>query len=449
MNFAYEDEVLLMVPVTAPADAQPGTMVTLKAHALWLVCREVCIPEETDLSLTLPVSATEAAPDPAVAPAFAATRAKLPQASPWQARFAADEKMLRLLIASPELARAKPKEVVFFPYTDGYAKPPSPQAVHLTDEGIVLATEIGWRLNTAEKRGKVQKLDGIVVVTGTDGRTEALEVLAMQGSVPAVASAPSADAGAIDLDIDLWQALLFAFLGGLILNLMPCVLPILSMKALALARKAGSPHEAHGESLAYGAGVVVSFAALAGLLLALRSAGVAVGWGFQLQEPIVVAALTLLMLAVALKLAGAFEIGGGRLAGAGDQLTAKGGLIGSFFTGALAVAVATPCTAPFMGAALGFALTQDAAVALGVFVALGIGFALPFIALGYIPALLRLIPKPGPWMNTFRQLLAFPMFATAAWLLWCLESQTGSIGLVLGLYAALAVAFALWAYGRS
>jgi thiol:disulfide interchange protein DsbD len=229
---------------------------------------------------------------------------------------------------------------------------------------------------------------------------------------------------------------------------MPCVLPVLSMKALALARKAGSPHTTHVESLAYGAGVIVTFAALAGALIAIKAGGAAVGWGFQLQEPIVVALLALLMLAVGLNLAGVFAIGA-RIAGAGQTLTEKRGAWGSFFTGALAVAVATPCTAPFMGAALGFALTADTAASIGVFVALGVGFALPFILLGYIPALLRLLPKPGPWMDTFRQFLAFPMFATAAWLLWILQSQTGSTGLIAALAAALALAFALWAYGRS
>src|SRR6185295_8249096 len=220
------------------------------------------------------------------------------------------------------------------------------------------------------------------------------------------------------------------------------------MKALALARKAGSPHSAHEESLAYGAGVLVTFAALSGLLIVLKEGGAAIGWGFQLQEPIVVAAFALLMLAVGLNLAGVFEIGG-RLAGVGQSFASKGGVAGSFFTGALAVVVATPCTAPFMGAALGFALTQDALTSTAVFLALGVGFALPFILLGYVPALLRLIPRPGPWMTTFRQFLAFPMFGTAAWLLWILERQAGSIALIAGLAAALALAFALWAHGRN
>lgn len=442
MNFAYEDEVMLLVPVTAPANARVGDIVMLKAHALWLVCKEVCIPEEADLSLPLTVGATPAPADSRMAAAFAATRAKLPHPSPWPARFAAGEKNLSLLLAAPELGKARPRDAFFFPYMDGYVQPASPQKIEATSEGLVLSGIAGgWRLDSAAKRAAVNRIDGIVVVTGADGRTEAIEIAATPGYVPGAAPDES--------EVGLLRALLFALLGGLILNLMPCVFPILSMKALALARKAGSTHATHGESLAYGFGVVVTFAALAGVLLALRAGGAAIGWGFQLQEPIVVAGLALLMLAVGLNLAGVFELGGGRLAGIGQKFASKGGVVGSFFTGALAVAVATPCTAPFMGAALGFALTADATTAIAVFVMLGIGFALPFIALGYIPALLRLLPRPGPWMNTFRQFLAFPMLGAAAWLLWILEHQIGSNGLIIGLAAALALSFALWTYGRS
>jgi thiol:disulfide interchange protein DsbD len=224
------------------------------------------------------------------------------------------------------------------------------------------------------------------------------------------------------------------------------VLPVLSIKALALAR--ARPETAHREAIGYGLGVVLSFVALGGLLVALRAGGEAVGWGFQLQEPIVVAGFALLIFAVGLNLSGVFELGG-NFAGMGDKLARHGGMIGSFFTGVLAVAVAAPCTAPFMGAAMGFALTQPAAIALGVFVALSLGFAAPFVALGYAPKLLRVIPKPGAWMITLRQALAFPMYATAIWLTWVLSIEAGLDAVVGLLGAALAFAFALWAYGAT
>jgi thiol:disulfide interchange protein DsbD len=247
----------------------------------------------------------------------------------------------------------------------------------------------------------------------------------------------------------LWAALAFSFLGGIILNLMPCVLPVLSMKALALANAAGIPGEARREALAYTGGVVVTFLLLAIALLALRAGGSAAGWGFQLQQPIFVAALALLMLAVGLSLAGVFQVGAGRFAGMGQNLAGKGGATGSFFTGMLAVVVATPCTAPFMAAALGYAATQSAVVSLAIFLSLAVGFALPFLALGFSPSVLKHIPRPGPWMDIFKQVLAFPMFGAALWLVWVLTQQTGPDGLFAILAAALTLAFALWAFGAS
>jgi thiol:disulfide interchange protein DsbD len=221
------------------------------------------------------------------------------------------------------------------------------------------------------------------------------------------------------------------------------------MKALALAAKRDAPEIARVSALAYGAGVLVSFLALAGLLIALQAGGSTVGWGFQLQQPIFVMLLALLMFAVGLNLSGVYEIGGGALAGAGDKLTHKSGAAGSFFTGVLAVVVATPCTAPFMGAAMGYALTQNAAFALAVFLALGIGFALPFMLLGFFPRALRFLPKPGAWMTSLRQILAFPMYGAAIWLVWVLSLQAGSDGLLVALASALALAFGLWALGRA
>jgi thiol:disulfide interchange protein DsbD len=242
--------------------------------------------------------------------------------------------------------------------------------------------------------------------------------------------------------------MLLALLGGLILNLMPCVFPVLSIKILGLVRQAGeSRTRVRWHGLAYTAGVLASFLGLAGLLIALKGGGASLGWGFQLQSPPVVAGLAYLLVAVGLSLSGVFSLGG-RLAGIGDGLARRPGLPGSFFTGVLATVVATPCTAPFMGAAVGFALTQGTAVALAVFASLGLGLALPFLALTLFPGALRVMPRPGAWMETLKQALAFPVYATAAWLIWVLAQQVDSRGLLAALIGVVLVGFAAWAWER-
>jgi len=444
MNFGYENEVVLLSEITAPANATPGQTVTLEADVMWLVCSDVCIPEETHLSLPLPVAADAPPPSGENAELFAAARSKLPHASPWKARYQANDTRFGLLLEAPELATARPKSAVFYPYADGMVEPPAAQNAGTSSAGLVLNSTPGWKMTTAEKRSGVETIKGLLVLTGSDGRVDALDLEAVPGVVPAASVALAGDS-----NLGLLSAMLFAVLGGLILNLMPCVFPVLSMKALALAAKRDAPDAARASVLAYGAGVLVSFAALAGVLIALQAGGAAVGWGFQLQQPLFVMALALLMFAIGLNLSGLYEIAGGALAGAGEKLTRTSGTAGSFFTGVLAVIVATPCTAPFMGAAMGYALTQDAVFALAVFLALGIGFALPFVLLGFFPRALSFLPKPGRWMTSLRQILAFPMYGAAIWLVWVLSLQTGSDGLLLALGSALALAFGLWALGRA
>ena len=242
----------------------------------------------------------------------------------------------------------------------------------------------------------------------------------------------------------LWLMLLFAFLGGAILNLMPCVFPILALKVMGLVQaNAESPARRRLHGLTYTAGVLVSFLIVAGVLLGLRSAGAALGWGFQLQSPWVVASLIYLFFVLGLSLSGFIEFGG-RWMGAGQGLTEKGGAVGSFFTGVLAVIVASPCTAPFMGAAMGFALVQPVPVGLAVFLALGLGMAAPFLLLVSVPALARLLPRPGAWMNTFKEILAFPLYATVIWLLWVIGRQTGADGMAAVLGGCLLLVLALW-----
>ena len=332
----------------------------------------------------------------------------------------------------PRWRRRTPRSADFFPASTGIIKNAAPQLVGYAKDGLVLRLVPG-----ANVKGPLQ---GLLVLTSSDGSTQALEVSAPPGAVP-----PAEFSEGESSDLSVWLALLFAFAGGLILNVMPCVLPILAMKALSLAN-----HGRHGraESFAYAAGAVLSFAVLGLAIVLLRQGGQSVGWGFQLQSPLAVAGFALLVFAVALNLSGLFEVGS---ITAGESLTQKSGFTGAFFTGVLAVAVAAPCTAPFMAAALGFALTQGTLVALLVFVSLGLGFALPFLLLGVWPRALAFMPKPGPWMLIFKQFLAFPMYGAAAWLVWVLAQEAGprSVAVILAAFLALALAAWLWSTTRN
>ena len=449
MTFGYQNEVSLPVDISVPASAKAGESVILAADLMYLVCTDgsgVCIPEESHVSVPLNVASEMPPPDAKNAPLFAQARAKLPHESPWPAVYDAGDKRLALLVESPELAGARPRDAVYYPYTDGSVEAAAPQTVGTTEKGFVIQSTTGYKLATADKRKNMGPLKGLLVLTGADGRVDALNIEAQPGVVPASSVTLAATGGD---NIGLLSALLFALLGGLILNLMPCVLPVLSMKALALAAKRESPHKAKISALAYGGGVLASFLLLAAALIAFRAGGSSLGWGFQLQQPVFVSALALLTFAIGLNLSGLYEIGGSALANVGGKLAGKDGVAGSFFTGVLAVVVATPCTAPFMGAAMGYALTQNEAVALLVFAALGLGFAAPFMLLGLWPRALRILPKPGTWMSTLRQVLAFPMYGAAIWLVWVLSFETDSNGLLAILAAGLALAFGLWAFGKS
>ena len=249
------------------------------------------------------------------------------------------------------------------------------------------------------------------------------------------------------------QAAVLALLGGVILNLMPCVFPVLSIKVLGLVEHSGqSPERVRKHGLAYTAGVLAAFGALGILLLGLRAAGLQVGWGFQLQSPVVIAVLAYVLLAVGLNLSGVFHLGGtlqGAGAGLMRHLTQGSGFAGSFFTGVLAAVVATPCTAPFMATAIGFALVQPAGVALTVMLALGLGLALPFLALTFAPGLIGRLPRPGAWMETLKQVLAFPVYATVAWLVWVLAQQVSPAGLFAGLIGLVLVALAAWSFNAA
>lgn len=435
VNFGYEGTVLHLTDITIPKTATPGQSIALRADVTWLVCADVCVPEEGSLALDIPVMGSPPAPDAASAGDFAATRDKLALPSPWPAEFRESAGTITIAVKSPDLAKAEPRSVVLFPSEGGYIKNAAKQTVETRDDALVVTTEAGRRFATPEKAAKVTAMPLVMVVTGTDGKTQAFSVSATPGAVAASGEA-----------LSIWVALLSAFVGGLILNLMPCVFPVLSMKALSLAGKGGDPRGARIGGLTYTAGVVVSFIVLAGVLIALRQAGQAIGWGFQLQSPLVVSILALLFFAIGLNLMGVFEVGG-RIQNLGAGVARKDGPFASFLTGVLAAVVAAPCTAPFMAGAIGTAISQPAPIALTIFAALGLGMAFPYLLLAFWPGLIRRLPKPGVWMERLKQVLAFPMFASAVWLMWVLTLQAGANVVALVLGAMVVAAFGLWLWG--
>jgi thiol:disulfide interchange protein len=442
MNYGYEGEVLLPMTLTAPASAKAGDKVTLKAAVSLLVCAEVCVPEDDALTLTLPVTGATASEDPRWGDAVEAAVAAAPKPAALSAVFQLHGTSVALAVIGAPLKGADMAGAYFYPFESTVIDHAKPQTIERGPQGLTLTLAPGY----AFQGGKAPaNLAGVLSVGG-----KAYEIAAAPGVPPPGAAglgAPPAKAEGGGADLGLAAAALFAFLGGLILNLMPCVFPILAMKAASLAGHGGGGHaEARRQGLAFGLGSVLTFLGLAGGLIALKAAGSAIGWGFQLQSPPVVAVLSLLMLAVALNLSGLFEVGTS-LQGAGSGLASRGGAVGAFFTGALAVVVAAPCTAPFMGPALGWALTQTPAAALTVFLALGLGFAAPFLLVAYAPGLLSRLPRPGPWMELFRKALAFPMYGAAAWLAWVLAQQTGPDDLAKLFAAGVAVGLAAWFAG--
>ena len=441
MSYGYEGEVVLPVtlafPTTLPADPARADPIVIQVHASWLVCERICVPEDGDFTLTLPSNPT---PIPAAEAAlFAAADAATPRPAPWLATIS-PEGVLALRI--PGLDATQIREAWFAPLAWGQIEHSAPQDLDVqgaADNGLTLALRPGPEFRHPAG------LRGIVVITDHTGRTSALELTAAPGPTITPAAA-----------LPLWQLIAFAVAAGLILNLMPCVFPVLAMKALGLAALAGQGGPGHRRAAlvqagAYAAGVITTFLALAALLVGLRAAGAAVGWGFQFQSPVFVAATAWLLFAIGLNMSGLYQIGGSTISNIGSNriagigATRRGGAIGSFATGLLAVLVATPCTAPFMGAAIAGALAAPLAVTMLGFLAMGTGFALPYVAFAAIPAIARRLPRPGPWMAVLRQALAFPMYAAAVWLLWVVSLQAGSTGVLYTAGGCVLIAFALWA----
>jgi thiol:disulfide interchange protein len=432
MSYGYEHGVVLPIPMTVSDAAASGTTITLRGQVSWLVCAKVCVPEEALVALSVPVTADTPRPDPRGASLIAAARRNLPVPSTWPASYVATPETVTLSVTTRDLAPERVAEVWFYPSRWGAIAQAAPQRARLTPGRITLEVERGQLADAA-----TAPLDGVLVVAER-----------LDGGIVRQAFALRAEARPASAARAVLQALVLALAGGLVLNLMPCVLPVLSVKTLALVNHAGGRAALRRHGLVYTAGVLASFAAVAGALLALRAGGEQIGWGFQLQSPTVVMLLAYVLFAVALSLSGVFTVSGD-FAGAGHALAGRAGYTGSFFTGALATVAATPCTAPFMGAAVGYAVTQPWPIALLIFEVLALGLALPFLLLTLVPEWRRFLPSPGPWMERLKQALAFPLYASVAWLVWVVSQQTGPSGVAAALGGLVLIGFAAWLYQAS
>ena len=423
VNFGYSGTLVLPLAIEPPRQFAEAS-VTLRARAEWLICKVECLPGSGEYTLTLPV-ANSAELDPHWAAGFNAADRRQPQPVATSAALKLTEHAVELHL---------PSAVTIAPDSDWTVFPLTPQVVanHTRPEWTETAT------------GPVLRLPKSEYFVGTPKR---FEFLLVRGDLAQHWTATTLTTGISERPtLGFATVLAFALLGGLILNLMPCVFPILFLKASGAIAAAGDRALLRRHGLFYTGGVIVSFLVIAALLLALRASGEALGWGFQLQSPTFIAALVLLFFALAMNFVGLFEIAGG-FTGWGQSLTSGHGDRAAFFTGVLACLVASPCTAPFMGVALGVALTLPPAAALTVFAALGFGLALPVLVLGWVPGLARRLPRPGAWMDTVRRALAFPLLLTVVWLLWVYGEQTSVLALSWLLAALVGVAFALWLLG--
>lgn len=435
VSYVHEGTADVLARVSVPAGFD-GDAVRLEGTVSWLVCADVCLSAEEEVALSVPVGPTRETG------ALDGARTRLPvSAGGWTVAAAAEGGGYTLTLDPPGGWGGSLDGARFFVDEAGTLDHAARQS--FAREGGAWAV----RLEASDYAdGPAERLRGVLVAP--DGQTFPGGARALEVDAPVTPAVAAAPAGSGAASLGWWAALGFAFVGGLILNLMPCVFPILSIKILGFVEgREAAPSALRAHGLAFGAGVVLSFLVLAAALLAFRAAGAGLGWGFQLQSSAVVAALAVLMTALALNLLGVFEVGH-RLAATGGRLDRSGGLRGAFLSGVLATVVATPCTAPFMGAALGYALAQPAAMALVVFAVLGVGMALPYVVLSFKPTWLRQLPRPGPWMETLRQALAFPLLATAVWLVWVFALQAGVDGAGMLLLALVFLGLAAWTWGR-
>ncbi|MBI5424011.1 MAG: thioredoxin family protein [Opitutae bacterium] len=464
----YEGTIFLFTQITPPANLAPDTTVSLKAAAEWLMCKDSCMPGDAQVELARPVKAAKPEPDMTIARAFNNALATVPaKASEWA--FTAQRDGAKITLRITPRADGNTHAFSELHYFDeaGVVDYAVPQTVK--KEGRTFVLEMAASSDAA---ADAPGLKGVLTATNGFGGTYAShgalidEPFVVKEPIKATAKTdtaaatgpksggsptpPAGSAGAASAPASLLGTLFLAFVGGLILNLMPCVFPVLGIKIMGFVNQSGSDKRKvvqHG--VVFALGVLVSFWTLAGVLLALRSGGAQLGWGFQLQSPAFVFGMAAFLLIFALNMSGLFEVGLSAT-GAGANLQSKDGLAGSFFTGALATLVATPCSAPFLAPALGAALTLSAIESLAVFTAIAVGLALPYLLLSIFPQAIKVLPKPGAWMETFKQFMAFPLYATVGWLLWVLAGQTAGddYALLNIAFGFVLVAMAAWAYGR-
>ncbi len=446
MDFGYEDEVAFPIAISAASTVKPGP-VHLDAQISWLVCAQVCVPGKAHLGIDLTVQ--PGAPPPSQEPqvgALGEAMTLIPKPLPARAKFSvtADAKQFLLTLVDG----THETDAEFYPYD----KDPTDIIVNSAEQ-MIESKRDGVRLyipRSPDLTALPATLHGVLKLADT----EAYEVSAPVVPVASVGNPPASTDSSSASGVTALGAIGLAFLGGIILNLMPCVFPVLFLKGLALVQSAGAVEErAHmrRHGLVYALGILVSFWAIVAVLLVLRSTGSHAGWGFQLQSPAFLAMLASFMFFFALSLAGQFDIGLS-LTSVGGSLAQKQGYAGSFFTGVLATVVATPCTAPLMGAAIGFALAQKAGLTFAVFTALALGLAAPYVLLSWQPAWAKMLPKPGAWMEVLKQFTAVPLFATAIWLAWVYGqlyapgSGVNQLALLLSCFLVLAIAG--WVLGR-
>lgn len=442
LNYGYSDKVVLLQKLQAPEELPEGP-IKLTADFEVLVCKEECIPEFSVHELTLNTGISA----PSNEAYIAVAKNRLPIPTTWGATYQETkigeniDFLLNIDVGERMLSEEELATVEFFPEEWGLIDNIAPVTASMDEQTLSIV-----QARSDRNLNQVDTVRGVLAYTSKDGVRDGFIINAkpapvVESNMMAMVKSTTSYNGQ---DISLWQALVFAILGGLVLNLMPCVFPVLSIKALSLVKIAD--HDAalarkHG--MAYTLGVILSFLIIAGGLIALRSAGYGAGWGFQLQNPIVITVLAYIIFLVSLNLSGYFDLRSS-ISNFGQNLTQGDGLRGSFFTGILATLVATPCTAPFMAVSIGFALTQNSIVALIIFAALGFGLALPYLLLSFVPALQSRLPKPGAWMEHFKHFLAFPMFGATIWLVWVLSQQAGPAGVLGVLLGMLGLAFGIW-----
>ncbi|APF19250.1 cytochrome c biogenesis protein transmembrane region [Caldithrix abyssi DSM 13497] len=438
-TFGYKGTQYFLVPVTLKPTVPAGKSITIKINVDWLECKEVCIPGSEELQITLPVKNEPPEVNEKYTQLFADARFKIPHPlTDWQMSASGDEQFYKIQLTPPEWFKNDIQSMYFIPYDDGIIQYEAKQEFKKKGDSYLIVLK-----RSQQTESLVDTLKGVILAEpGWRGQDSEKGV---EVAVPVSEHlAPLASSGINSI----WLAILFSFLGGMILNLMPCVLPVLSIKIMRFIHQAQDEHTKpwqHG--LVFTAGVLTAFWALAIALLILKAGGEQLGWGFQLQSPAFLIILSVFMFLLGLSMFGVFEIGTS-LTAVGGKTPEKSGFFGSFMDGIIATVVATPCTAPFMGGALGFALTQPAYVSLLIFTFLGLGMAFPFALVTSIPALLKYVPKPGRWMESLKQFMGFLLVATVIWLLWVLSQQVGSLVVILVLFNLLFASIAAWVYGR-